>query len=267
MDPLAVLIIVGMGWGMFEILRYGWHEERHAAEVEELANHIARTYGGATLRDHARIRYPGMHPLIFYPTVGVFLLVFLFADDVSLWFFAGLPAVLLGNYYRPVNKLVANHLRANAAMGYRPQKHVVSASTQSAPDFGSASSDDEYFSRHKGSWSEAGFHERPEWWDAEYEYHYSEDMRQMETKAQQEREDKEQREREAKIRREVEAKVRREYEARQTQAPRGFEKRHPDDKNLWAMVDDPSASPEERAAAMRKIGSREKKRGGGAATA
>ena len=43
-------------------------------------------------------------------------------------------------------------------------------------------------------------------------------------------------------------------------APRGFEKRHPDDAKLWAMVDDPEATSNERAMALDKIMKRESSR-------
>jgi len=45
--------------------------------------------------------------------------------------------------------------------------------------------------------------------------------------------------------------------------PRGFDKRHPDDAKLWAMVDDPAANANERVTAMQKIAEREARRAGG----
>lgn len=44
--------------------------------------------------------------------------------------------------------------------------------------------------------------------------------------------------------------------------PRGYDKRHPDDAKLWAYVDDPDASDQERKTALDKIIQRQNKRNG-----
>jgi len=44
-------------------------------------------------------------------------------------------------------------------------------------------------------------------------------------------------------------------------APRGYEKRHPDDAKLWAVVDDPAATDNERRSALEAILKREARRG------
>jgi len=129
-------------------------------------------------------------------------------------------------------------------------------------DFGPGSDDDDYFASGSANRTSkgAGFQPRWEGDDGTVETVGDEFLDDLINAAKQSYAEEERREREDAIRRETEAKVRREYEARQTKTPRGFEKRHPDDAKYWAKVDDPAASPEERAAMMRKIGERERKR-------
>jgi len=55
----------------------------------------------------------------------------------------------------------------------------------------------------------------------------------------------------------------RQQSAKDENAPRGYDRRHPDDANLWAFVDDPDSNPNEARAAHEKILRRQAARRGG----